>query len=192
MNQPMIVKYKKGRHLSNQLVNRPSFNLLNRKDGVLKAEIIFNDSCKYIHKDPKEQADWNKLTGRSWGFSPFGKAYMMHQNSSRFGWRYNPKTDLFETTWYLYDKGKRSFGSENDILTFQSEDRVNVFICPFIELGKPKETEVLYTALNHRTNEGLSTTKLQTVPNYDGWLAIGYFGGNIPATRDFNYQLTYL
>lgn len=187
----MIVKFKKGRHLSNRLVNRPRFNLLNRAEGVLQAKVIFNDSCKYIHKNPKEQADWNKLMGCSWGFQPSIKSYMMHQNSSRFGWRYNPVTDLFEATWYLYDKGKRSFGSGDEIITFQSEDEVEFFICPFITLGEPQQ-EVLYTVLNHKTGEGISVTKTQHVPNYDGWLESGYFGGNIPAPHDMSYELNYI
>lgn len=187
----MIVKFKKGRHLSNQLINKPRFNLLNQKEGVIQAKVIFNDSCKYIHKDPKEQDDWNKLLGCSFGFWPPVKSYMMHENSARFGWRYNPKTDLFEATWYLYDKGKRSFGSGDDIITFQSKDEVEFFICPFITLGEAKQ-EVLYTAANYKANQGISVMKAQHVPSYDGWLESGYFGGTLPTPHDMNYELNYL
>jgi len=185
----MIVKFKKGRHLSNQLTT-PRFNLFSRNQGALQAEVIFNDSCKYVLSDPKEQEDWNKLLGCSWGFSPLLKAYMMHQNSSRFGVRFNPKTDLFETTWYLYDNGKRSFGSGEDVVSFQSKEKVLFYINPFPSFQTAPSSVFYQISVNGKNL--FAGFKNQLIPNIDGWNAPGYFGGTLPAPHDMNYELNYI
>lgn len=184
----MKVTIKKGKHLSNQLTI-PRFNIFNRNSGVLQAEVIFNDSCKYVFEDTKEQADWNKLMGCSWGFFPPIKSFQMHENSSRFVWRYNPITDLFELTWYIYKNGVKVYGTNGyDILSFKSGDSLELTIIPHSFLGN---TEVSFEA-NINGVLKLRRNLFQPIPNIDGWVAPGYFGGTLPAPHDMNYEINYL
>jgi hypothetical protein len=134
----------------------------------LERKITFTDSCRY--NIGEDQKDWNKLYGMSFGFKPLIKQFQMHENSARFGWRYDPQSDCIEVAPYLYTNGKREYAETLNLSTF------------FCEIGKEYNmsitayaTYVLYTVgSKHWVLE-------QNIPAHRGFTAPLYFGGNKPA-----------
>ena len=140
------------------------------RKGGLKKTITFTPSCRY--DVGVEQLDWNKLCGMSFGFFPLIKQWQMHENSARFGWRYNPATDYIEVSPYLYDKGVRKYAE--------------ILGIPFASLaiGIPYEFYILpwedgcsYVILDGEApvyNQKI----IQYVPSEWGFNAPLFFGGN--------------
>lgn len=64
---------------------------------------IFTETAKYNLNDNVAQDRWQKLFGQSFNFS------FHHENSARFVFRYNPRTDLFEIGSYVYINGVRKW-----------------------------------------------------------------------------------
>lgn len=86
-------------------------------DHIYKKSFKFTNSCKYNLKT-KDQMDWNKLYGVSFGI--FG----IHKNSARFTWRYNLTTEKIEIGAYWYSHGYRNHYKIcdieiNDIVNFK-------------------------------------------------------------------------
>lgn len=134
----------------------------------IEKKILFTDSCRY--NVGTEQKDWNKLFGMSFGFFPLVKQFQMHENSARFGWRYNPDTDRIEVAPYLYTDGKREYAETLGIDVFSCEIGA---VCPMSIT--PFASFVLYTA-------GSSSWALnQNIPSHKGFTAPLYFGGNAVA-----------
>jgi hypothetical protein len=182
----MIVKIKKGKHLSNQLVCIPRVNLWD--NGEIVIQVKFNDSCRY-YLGGGDQSDWNKLGGCSWGYFPVVDQYMMHYNSSRFGWRYNPYTFKIEITPYLYNEGVRCYAEE--ILNIEPWE-LNIDTTYYLVI-KPLGKDRVYYQLQNQQKEVLSYYIAdQKVPTLSGWVAPGYFGGNKPAPQNINYLFKYL
>lgn len=85
---------KKGNHRT----SNPTIGL-HWKKSMLSYMVNFDDSCKYRTKETYNQSDINKLFGLSFGFH--------HENSARFGWRYNIKEDVIDVVAYIYRNGDR-------------------------------------------------------------------------------------
>lgn len=142
----------------------------------LHKKVLFTDSCRYdIGEDQK---DWNKLMGISFGFKPLIKQFQMHEDSARFGWRYNYKSDIIEVAPYLYTNGKSEYAETLDL---------EVFSC---EIGKeytmsitPCATFVLYSIGSTRWVIN------QNIPSNKGFLAPIYFGGNKSAPHTIEVQI---
>jgi hypothetical protein len=134
----------------------------------VEKNFIFTESCRYdIGEDQK---DWNKLFGMSFGFTPLVKQFQMHENSARFGWRYDIQSDMIEVAPYLYTNGKREYAETLNLGTFFCEigKEYNMFITAYA-------TYVLYTVdSKHWVLE-------QNIPAHRGFTAPIYFGGNKPA-----------
>ena len=168
-----LITIKKGKHLSNQLTG------IHLMSSGLKFEVMFTKDSKYLLKG-KDQLDWNKLYGCSWGFFPLVKSYMMHHNSSRFGCRYNPELNWYEVTPYYYINGKRHFHKNfigvlklNKVYTFE--------ITPWFD-------KVVYTVTEKETGKSiLHFESIEKVSKYHGFIAPGYFGGNKKAPKDVSY-----
>lgn len=181
----MNIKIKEGWHLSNQLVALPRFGLFNNGEVVCK--VTFTDSCRYTLTDG-DQEDWNKLScGASWGFFPLVKQYMAHENSSRWGWRYNPKTDKIEVTPYFYVNGERNYAETLGIKPIELEigKKYELIIRPYkgyvAYTIRPKDEIILWCKRFD-----------QNVPSTLGWNLPAYFGGTKPAPHRIEYELTYL
>ena len=134
----------------------------------IERKVTFTDSCRY--NVGTEQQDWNKLFGMSFGFFPLFKQFQMHENSARFGWRYNPSTDKIEVAPYLYTNGKREYAETLGIEVFSCEigKEYTMSITPFASF-------VLYSI--NSTKWALN----QNIPSQKGFTAPLYFGGTCPA-----------
>lgn len=178
----MEITIKKGNHLSNQL-SLPRFCLFS--NGQIVTKVKFTKSCRY--DVGKEQKDWHKLMGASWGFFPLILSYMMHEDSSRFGWRYNPKTDKIELSPYFYTKGKRHYAETLNIepAILNLEEEYEVIITPFLK-------KVIYTVNNSEGRCIFRYVADQHVTTCYGWLAPVYFGGTPTAPHDIHINITRL
>lgn len=179
----MRVAIEKGKHLSNQL-SYPRFNWFD--NGQLVVEVTFDSDSRYYLEDKSEQLDWNKLFGASWGFFPPIQSYMMHENSSRFGWRYNVKTSKYEVTPYYYSNGVRKYaeviGIEPAILN--EGDTYKFIIRPV----KGNGIDLVYYTIEDKFGKEIFSYKaLQNVPTLSGWFAPGYFGGTKPTNKRVSY-----
>jgi len=158
------ITIKKGNKASNQFF-WPRF----LTSGVVKYKIKFTEESKY-NLNSKDQEDWNKLPGASWGFFPLIKSFQMHHNSSRFGCRYNPIEDVFEATPYYYINGVRFYNKPIAKLKFNEEYTFKII--PFYQM-------VLYVILDSQDNQiYYCQVEEQKVNNYAGWIAPIRFGGN--------------
>jgi hypothetical protein len=92
---------KSGRHRST--ISLPQL-YINKKH--LSYSIKFLDSCEYKLPD-KNKWDINKLFGLSFG--------LHHNNSARFGWRWNEEKLAIEVLAYVYIDGKRMREWDSDI-----------------------------------------------------------------------------
>jgi hypothetical protein len=158
------ITVKEGNKASNQLF-WPRF----LTSGMIKYRIKFTEESKYDLGN-RDQEDWNKLTGASWGFFPFVKSFQMHHNSSRWGWRYNPKKDVFEVTPYYYINGVRFYYKR--IAELKGNEYYDYCIMPFYNMTTYSITDskgklIYYCEVNE-----------QKVNNYGGWIAPIRFGGN--------------
>ena len=76
----------------------PPFPLFSWKKKVFEwRNIMFDNSC--IYDIGTDQLDIQKLFGVEWGG--------IHNNSARFGFRYDNSTEAIEILAYCYDDGKR-------------------------------------------------------------------------------------
>ena len=89
----MKVIIKKGRHMASNQFKSIRFGLFGL--GTLGAMVFFPKQARYLTANPSNQPDWNKLFGCSWGFDPLIKQWEMHENSSRWVWRYDNNSGLF-------------------------------------------------------------------------------------------------
>lgn len=95
----MVYTILKGFHYSLPPLCSPVFG---DKDRITKF-ISFDNSCRY-DLESEDQLDVNKL----WGVGYFPSH---HQNSVRFGWRYDKAVDMIEILAYWYKDGARDFSS---------------------------------------------------------------------------------
>lgn len=175
---------KKGHHLSNQ-ISTPRFNLFG--NGEVVCDVMFTQDSTYF-LGGEDQLDWNKLSaGASWGFFPLIKQYQMHENSSRWGYRYNVEGKYFELTPYFYSKGVRNYAETLGIKPCRLDIGVTykLVIKPYTNYVKYEITDVFDDVIFSHTFE-------QYIPSINGWKAVAFFGGNKPAPNDIEYKLKYL
>jgi len=164
------VTIKQGKHLSNQLTGIR----IRKSTGMLSAIVVFTNSCRYYVGT--DQADWNKLFGCSWGFFPIVDQYMMHHDSSRWAWRYNPNTRMIEVCPYYYINGQRNYPeiAGFDFYSVPIGKEIFFSICP-------NNGKVLYIARTDSDHVGYFHAADQKVEKLSGFTAPAYFGGNRPA-----------
>ncbi|TNF26527.1 MAG: hypothetical protein EP329_21175 [Deltaproteobacteria bacterium] len=138
---------------------------------TLHFQIRFDSSVRYATADPQNQHDWNKVMGFT--------TYLIHKNSIRLGWRYNPTTDLVELGYYGYLARQR--GSK--LL-----DAIPIGAWADVELGM--DTERMYVTVNGVTHEQSGDMDLSS------WLPIGtvalvtaYFGGDEKAPQAIRVEV---
>lgn len=180
---------KKGKHLSNQL-SLPRLGLWNNGQVICKVKFTEDSTYLIMGEDAK---DWNKLSaGASWGFFPLVKQYMAHENSSRWGWRFDKASGKIELTPYFYSKGVRSYAETLGIEPIKLDLGKEYLLCimPYNSSMFEKQGVKYWVS-----SEGINLFDMtfeQNVPSAKGWLLPAYFGGTKPAPRTLSYQLTYI
>jgi len=131
----------------------------------IEKKIRFTDSCRYSVGE--DQKDWNKLFGVSFGFTPLIKQFQMHENSARFGWRYDIQSDCIQVAPYLYTDGRREYAETLGLTPFSCEigREYSMSITPYA-------TYVTYSV------ESTHWNLTQEIPSKRGFSAPIYFGGN--------------
>lgn len=184
-----MIRFKKGKHLSSQFP-KLRFGLWN--NGQVICKVKFTNSCKY-NLGGEDQLDWNKLAaGAAWGFFPLVKQYMAHQNSSRWGWRYNPTTDKIELTPYFYNNGDRNYAETLGIEPIKLDLGLEYLLCIVPYVNPVTKKQVVAYSVSFKGDNLFDKSFEQVVPSERGWLLPAYFGGTKPAPQDLNYELTYL
>jgi hypothetical protein len=161
----MIYSISRGKHTS-----RPfRFGLyVNKRD--ITYDVTFFDSCKY-NLNSDDQYDTNKLFGI--GYFPHH-----HSNSARYGWRYNPLTDLIELMAYCYDNGIRTITKICDCKVNEPY-RLSIQI----EAGR-------YVFIVGRGSMFIAQFPVPKSKNFKFGYKLGvYFGGNMTAPNDMAVML---
>ena len=132
-------------------------------DPEVRYRVAFLDSCRY--SIGADQGDINKL---------FGLGYLPHHhnNSVRFGWRYDLNVDMVEVFAYWYDQGERGWQS----MFFAAIGQVDHYA-----IRKLGDCHVLEARHN--------TFRVPVRPKTVGYLLRPYFGGNIRAPHDIHIQM---
>jgi len=161
-------KIKKGNHYSFSIpcihFNKKSFSYL----------IEFTDSCKY--DIGKNQYDINKLFGLSYG--------LHHNNSARFGWRWNPKKNSIDIISYVYINGERIKDNSKILIT---DVKLNV---PFIISFKVENEYYSFTVF-YNDKKYNKKIKHGSLPFW-GYKLNPYFGGKISSPHDIIIKYSYL
>lgn len=95
----MTFTINKGKHRASPLYWLRWFPFLFAPKKIIRT-VRFDFNCKYNLNDD-DQFDVNKLFGVSFGW--------VHKESARFGWRFDPKSNLFHLYAYYYIKGIPEF-----------------------------------------------------------------------------------
>ncbi len=159
----MIHTIKKGNHYS-----RIPFPVLHFGD-TMEYTVTFDESCRYITKDPNNQTDANKLFGFTDGLSG------VHNNSARFGWHYDHYKDMIILHKYCYIDGKL-INTEIGLGAFYSE----------IRIGMPVRLKIVnWTTRYEFSVYGMSVyvTKFKKVSPVS-FKCFPYFGGDETARHD--------
>jgi hypothetical protein len=80
-------KFKQGKHFSRPFINP----ILHPSTNKVSAYVMFNENSIYTCKD---QMDWNKLMGISWGFS-------FNKNAVMWAYRWNTEINSFQLSPYV-------------------------------------------------------------------------------------------
>lgn len=167
----MIYTIKKGKHYPTPTQTQKVF--IAPKRIILDYKVSFGSDCAYSLPGD-DMYDVNKLFGVSFGHH--------HQNSERFGWRYNEKLRMMELLKYSYIDGVRyvkslQFVYLNQInhLSLEIYVRLNVIdVCYLIN------NELVYIYERPKPRKFLSTL------SYTLGL---YFGGNRTAPHNMTINL---
>ena len=129
-------------------------------------EAKFHTCAQYTCKDPKNQADINKLMG----FSSCNTHH--HQNSARVGWRwYNNQMEIFA---YVYDNGNRI-----------EEFITAVPVGEYNQYSITRNQQGYLFKVNETKKQILTTSTCSGTANYMLW---PYFGGDETAPHDITIK----
>lgn len=153
---------QKGKHLF-----KPYFFKFAFRKKTFKVSVLFGEKAKYLIEG-EDQWDWNKLTGISYSFPATRRSFMI-------GWRYNPKKDKFELTWYVHDKDGRRYGE------------------PILSVGKVARVDIEVKVKRKHLEYTFGKKKTIKVP-FRGYRVFGYiihpwFGGTSAAPQNVCLQL---
>lgn len=139
---------------------------------TLVVTALFDSTCIYDIGEV-DQADWNKL----WGYGFLGVKHQGFEaahrvDSFRFGWRWNPATQLIDVSAYVYDEGTR----------------LPDCILASVAIGQPVTLSV-----NIDYGRGEYQTEGKVIPfHHRKHLAYAcgpYFGGNVPAPHTVHFTI---
>lgn len=188
----MKILIKKGTHRA--LNQRRGIDLNIFGIGSMAALVTFTKESKYILNNQDDQDDWNKLFGKSWGFSPLFKQFEMHENSSRWVWRYNTRSNMFQISPYVYHNGIRihqGIGSYG-IINLKVDEPVFLAIVPdkdkqFVHFRYTKDIQNL-DANAYPENLITLDSVYQNIPSTRGFTDSGFFGGNQTPPHTISYE----
>lgn len=139
-------------------------------ENYISTKVEFTDSCRY--DIGKEQLDVNKL---------FGVGYFPghHNNSVRFGWRYDKEQDAIEILSYFYNNKKRDFCS-----------------MAWVQIGFPayytifiRENEHVLSIVTTNMFHEIAEVSVPVKGKKVGYLLRPYFGGNKKAPHDIEINI---
>ena len=162
----------------------------------MQRHVTFDESCRY-GSVPYHRQDVNKLFGLSFGLpiDYFGKergwVASVHNNSARFGWRWNPTNQCIELLAYVYNNGVRNQDAQMNfpvVLQVKPGEKVWCHIGATFdhESGIPVyEFSAIAPGQRGGSKDVLRPAKL---PNYG--LTHGlYFGGELTAPHEMRIQI---
>jgi hypothetical protein len=173
--------FKKGKHLSNPFIN--PFVGTNTKS--IDAVVMFTEKSIYTCKD---QLDWNKLCGLSWGF-PFNK------NAIMWAYRWNTEINSLQLSPYVNSNGE-NFYLDGNVMPFVAEFKEPYYLKIEIEKGKDLSRIIftvnrevanvfheiyVYEHLSHINTNSILVTKRRP-----------YHGGNTTPNNDYSVFMRYL
>ncbi len=182
----MTYKIKTGKHRAWPL----TFGLRHGRT-VVKRRVCFSFNCKYDH-DTKDQFDTNKLFGIA--FSNFWRLMWIciswpvfavlnrnrhHDDSARFGWRYDINKQKFILSAYCYVNGKRIIKDLCEALATWN------YTCTLMVLSD------CYSFYVQKENgESLASYTIERTHKKRWSFPLGiYFGGNRKAPHDMTIQM---
>lgn len=133
----------------------------------LRFEVLFDSSAIYNSAKTENQFDINKL----FGFSDCGT--MHHENSARFGWRWNGTALEIHAYWYGDSVRRHEF-------------------IDTISIGKPTEFAIRVFPEHYHFEMASKIIKVQrhcAFPMIDGYKLHPYFGGDEPAPHDITIYI---
>jgi len=135
-------------------------------------KILFTPSCRY-NLQSVDQLDVNKLVGI--GYLPGH-----HKHSARFGWCYNPTTDLIELSAYCYINGKRIIKRITECAV-DKEYKIELFInewCYFLSCSAADSSGLNYEVKIEHKHRKEFQYRLGT-----------FFGGNRVAPHEIKIKI---
>ena len=128
----------------------------------LRFEVLFDSSAIYTSRKAENQFDINKL----YGFADCGT--MHHENSARFGWRWNGTAIEIHAYWY-----------GDSVRQYKFMDTVSI--------GEPTEFAIRVLPQQYQfeiKSKKIIVPRHCSSPVIDGYQLHPYFGGDEPAPHD--------
>ncbi|MBC7426721.1 MAG: hypothetical protein H7321_09320 [Bacteroidia bacterium] len=154
---------KKGHH--RPLI--PALGLYFNKEKI-ERKVTFHASCRYA---ATSESSINKLFGI--GYFP-----SHHNNSARFGWKYNAETDSIDLFAYCYDNGERLSSLSNQHIIASVNIGIEITLSITV-----KETAYIFEI------NGGTLTIPKTCKTKLGYKLGVYFGGNDTAPHDIKISI---
>ena len=176
-------KFKKGKHFSRPLINP----ILHPSTNKISAYVMFTEKSIYTCKD---QMDYNKLIGISWGF-PFNK------NAIMWAYRWNTEINSFQLSPYVNYKEKgidKMFFLDGNVEPFRAELNVE-YRLDIYKFSNNKETSFfIYKPYNgvfiptwvYETSLPVNTNSLLVTRRRP------YHGGNTTPNNDYSVYMGYV
>jgi hypothetical protein len=162
-NSKNFVEYviRKGNHYS----EGNNYRIMDQAE--IRFQVIFDSSAIYKTRRVDNQYDINKL----YGFSDCGSVH--HQNSARFGWRWNGNSIELHAYWYSDSIRYNSF---LDTISIERTTELAIKILPGNYLFEVKNKKYLFP----RTCNSI---------NIEGYRLYPYFGGDEMAPHDIKIRI---
>jgi hypothetical protein len=164
-------QFQKGRHFSRPLINP----ILHPSTNKISAYVMFTEKSIYTCKD---QMDWNKLCGLSWGF-PFNK------NAVMWAYRWNTDINSFQLSPYVNANGEQ-FYLDGNVEPFKIDLGIKYILTIEIEKHKPF-SKVLFKCFSKEYKQGFRYKK-ETNIDFSSLLVTRrrpYHGGNTTPNNDY-------
>ncbi|TGE29782.1 hypothetical protein [Hymenobacter metallicola] len=172
---------KQGKHQDNRLFS--SWPHLGRKS--ISRYVTFGESCRYTLPQ-YNSLDVNKLFGLSFGF------FAVHENSARFGWRWNEQDQCIDLLAYCYVNGRRNWNEQMEFplvaqVKLGQKVRLTIEKC-FQWSSGSSLPKYAFLAEDDGLIGCIRVVDTISVPRY-GLTHSLYFGGSQPAPHDIHIEI---
>ena len=174
-------KFKKGKHFSRPLINP----ILHPSTNKISAYVMFTEKSIYTCKD---QMDWNKLIGISWGF-PFNK------NAIMWAYRWNTDINSYQLSPYVNYREAgidKMFFLDGNVEPFKAELNTQYLLNAYSMINSQFFTIYKLDGFYFRkqfessTNLPVNTNSLLVTRRRP------YHGGNTTPNNDYSVYMGYL